>query len=176
MLDRLVDILASWVDLLRFVAIVNEYEAGVVLRFGVRHRPAAPGLHFFWPFGIESLHHHPIVVDTQELGEQSLTTKDGRSVSLTGVVTFRVVDVEAALLRVQGERQALVDSGVGVIGVQVLASTWVEVISEDFWNDVTIKVRRKARRYGIYVEQVTFRDLCASKTFRILHSAPPVVT
>lgn len=170
MLDRLVEVLKEWVSLLQFAQVVPEFEAGVVLRFGVRHRAAPPGLRFFWPLGVETLLRHPTITDTQELGEQSLTTADGVSVVITGVLTYHVKDVEQVLLKVQGERQALVDSAMGVIGMQVLAATWPELISEEFWAKVTRLVRARAEKYGIKVEKVQFKDLSQSKSLRLWNS------
>lgn len=175
MFDKLIEAIKDWISFFQFCSVVNEYEGGVVLRLGIRHRAAPPGLRFFWPFGIESLHRHPVVVDTQELGEQSLTTRDGVGVVVTGILTYFVKDVEQILLRVQGERQALVDSAMGVIGAQVLLVTWDELISEDFWVKVTKMVRPRAEKYGIKVQQVAFKDLTRSKSLRLWNtSAPPI--
>lgn len=173
MFDKLIDALKEWIGFFQFVAVIPEFEAGVVLRLGLRHRAAPPGLHFFWPLGVEVLLRHPVVTDTQELGEQSLTTKDGVGVVVTGILTYNVKDVEQILLRVQGERQALVDSAMGVIGSQVLSATWVELISEEFWRNVTKMVRPRAEKYGIRVQQVAFKDLSRGKSLRLWNTSAP---
>ena len=170
MLDKLIEFLKDGLEFFHFVTIIDQFERGIVLRFGRLHRHLEPGLHWFWPLKCEEVLRHPIVVDTQELGEQSLTTSDAHSITLTGVITFQVSDVEAVLLRVQGERQALIDSASGIIGTKVLESSWAEVISPDFWNEVTIAVRRRAKKYGIEVLEVQFKDLAKSRSLRIWNS------
>jgi len=167
MFDKLIEFLRNWIEFFSFVTIVDQFERGVVLRLGVLHRQAAPGLRFFWPLKIEKVMTHPVTVDTQELGEQTLTTTDNVEVTITGVITFVVTDVEQILLHVQGEREALIDSAMGTIGVRVLRSAWAEVITEEFWNEVTKDVRRRAKKYGVDVQQVQFKDLTKSHSLRI---------
>lgn len=167
MFDKLIEFIRNWVEFFAFCTIIDQFENGVVLRLGVKHRAAPPGLRFFWPMKIEKIMKHPVVVDTQELGEQTLTTTDDKEVTITGVITFIVTDVEQILLHVQGEREALIDSAMGVIGVRVLRSSWAEVITEDFWNEVTKEVRRRAKDYGVHVRQVQFKDLTKSHSLRI---------
>jgi regulator of protease activity HflC (stomatin/prohibitin superfamily) len=170
MFDKLIDLFKDWLGFFQFVAVVDQFERGVILERGVLRRHVEPGIVWFWPCAYQQLLRHPIVVDTQDLAAQSLTTADDISVTLTGLLTYRVTDVERVLLHVQGERQALVDSAMGIIGSAVLKSTWAEVITPDFWNKVTIEVRRRAKRYGIEIEQVAFRDLTKGRSLRIWNS------
>ncbi len=170
MFDKLIDLLKDWLGFFQFVSVIDQFERGVILRRGILHKEVGPGIEFFWPCAYDQLLRHFVVVDTQELAAQSLTTSDGVGVTLTGLLTYRVVDVAQVLLHVQGERQALIDSAMGIIGAAVLKASWAEVITPDFWNKVTIDVRRRAKRYGIEIEQVAFRDLTKGRSLRIWNS------
>jgi regulator of protease activity HflC (stomatin/prohibitin superfamily) len=174
MLDKLWELIASCVQFLQFACVVDVYERAVVLRLGKVHRLLEPGFHWFIPFGVERVMGHPIMLDTEVLREQSLTTKDNESITVTGIVSYEVDGAEGArklLLEVQGTKQALEDSACGVIGECVLKSTWAEVTDPSFANTVTIAVRRTAKKYGIVVQQVTFLDLTKSRTLRLWNSS-----
>lgn len=170
MFDRLIDLIKEWLGFFQFVSIVNQYERALILEKGTLLRQVEPGIVWYWPCGYHQLLRHPIVSDTQELSPQNLTTTDNISVTLTGLLLYRVIDVERVLLHVQGERQALIDSAMGIIGAAVLNAAWAEIITPAFWNQVTIDVRRRAKRYGIEIEQVQFRDLTKGRSLRIWNS------
>ncbi len=171
MLDRLIDLIKEWLEFLQFVTIIDSYERGVVLRWGRLHRVLEPGLHWYWPLNVEQVFTHPVVLDTMPLREQSLTTADGVSVVLTGVISYEVVDVAKLLLEVQGARNAIEDAACGVIGDKVVRSTWQEVSDAAFANAVAIEVRRNAKKYGIHVTQLLFQDLTKSRSLRVWNSS-----
>jgi regulator of protease activity HflC (stomatin/prohibitin superfamily) len=169
MIDKLIELLVTCWKFFQFCYVLNSYEQAVVLRWGKLNRIASPGWRWNWPCAIERVFRHPVVTDTQPLGEQTLTTKDGVTVTVTGVITFCVADVEAVTLRVQGEKEALIDSASGEIGFAVVGADWPELVTEQFWNGVTIKVRRRAKRYGLEIESVRFKNLVRSNALQIFN-------
>lgn len=167
MLDRLLDLLVSCWNFFKFVQVLDPFEQAVVTRCGRVHRIVGPGVHWNWPCALERVHRHPTCTDTQELGVQNLTTSDGVSVTVEGIATYNVENVEELLIKVQGEKQAIIDSAAAEIAFAIVAATFAEVIKEDFWNAVTIRIRRRAKRWGIAIESVRPRHLVRGRTLHL---------
>ncbi|MCI4340584.1 MAG: SPFH/Band 7/PHB domain protein [Thermoplasmata archaeon] len=179
MLDKLVDWLKDAIGWFKFAAVLHVYERGVLLRFGKLHsgsggrfRPKGevlePGFYFHWPLKIEEVLSHHVVTDPVVMPEQSLTTKDQVSITLTPVVTFDVEDVRLLLLGVSTLEGALADSVSGVVSNMVLEREWDKIVDEDFAHEVEKKVRARAKRYGLKVTEVQFRDVSRCRTIRLI--------
>lgn len=170
MLDRLLDFIASALDLFRFWVVIAQYENGVVLRLGKFRRVLEPGLHFIIPFGVDDVLTDNVVTSTFNMTPQSLTTKDGQSVVISAVMTWAIKDVRKTLLEVEGAEDVAIDSCYGIIGQMVASRTWDEVRAPDFAEEITKAVRRRAFRYGIEVQSIQISDLSRTRSLRLWHS------
>ena len=158
MIDRLLDLLLSALDLFRFWVVIEAFERAIVLRLGLHVRTLEPGLHFVWPLNIERVLHDNVVLRTTTIQPQSLTTADGETVVVSAVVTSRIEDIAKAILEVEGVDHALMDACFGAIGEAVAKSTWADLTSEKFAQDVTKTCRRQAKAYGVHIERVQLGD------------------
>jgi regulator of protease activity HflC (stomatin/prohibitin superfamily) len=148
-----------------------------VLRYGRYHRTLEPGFHWLVPFGVEKVLQDNLIVTTSNLGPQSLTTLDGVSVVVSGVVTWKVDGFEGLktlMLEVEAHEDVMFDTAYGIIAAKVAAANFAELSTEDFANTMSIAVRRKSKRYGIEVQQVQFSDIAKCRSIRIWgqHPAP----
>jgi len=167
-LERAIDLwLAVWRGLVPFV-VLDQYERGVVLRFGKYRRDIGPGWWWLLPLGIEKAISDSVAVSTTTLPPQSLTTKDGHSVVVSLVLTHRVHDIRVLLLEVEGKDQACLDCAAGVLALEISSHGWAEIVHADFLTAVHRSVRKRAFRYGIEVLAAAFSDLQRCKSFRIL--------
>lgn len=168
MLDKLLDALLSCLELLQFWTVITEYEQGVVLHFGrFNGRVLGPGIHWTWPFHIDIVHFDNVVTRTHILNPQALTTKDGRTVSVTAVVTSNIRDIKKALLEVEGVTHALNDSCCAAVGTHVAGLTFDELRAAPAADELLKACRRQAFRYGIEIERVQLADLALCKVLRI---------
>jgi len=166
MIDRLIDFLLGILDLFRFWVVVDAFERAIILRFGVHVRTLEPGFHWVWPFNIERALHDNVVTRTTIISPQSLTTSDGETVVVSAVVTSHIEDIEKAILEVEGVDHALTDACFGAVGEVVARSTWADLTSEKFGDEVTKVCRRQAKRYGVYVDRVQLGDKAKCVAFR----------
>jgi regulator of protease activity HflC (stomatin/prohibitin superfamily) len=82
------------------IKILNEYERGVIFRFG-RVRPVkGPGLIFIWPI-IDKIVKVSLRTITMDVPAQDIITKDNISVKVNAVVYFRVVEPIKAITEVE---------------------------------------------------------------------------
>src|ERR671938_494811 len=81
------------------VKIVQEYERGVIFRLGRLVGARGPGLFFLIPYA-ERMRKIDLRIVTLEVPAQEAITRDNVTVKVNAVVYFRVVDPEAAVVKV----------------------------------------------------------------------------
>ncbi len=81
------------------VKIVKEYERGVIFRLGRLVGARGPGLFIIIPF-IDKMVKVDLRVITMDVPSQEVITKDNVTVRVNAVVYFRVIDPEAAVVKV----------------------------------------------------------------------------
>jgi regulator of protease activity HflC (stomatin/prohibitin superfamily) len=170
MFDKLIDLVVTFIhDILPF-KIVDQWEAGVHLKTGRFHRVVSPGLNWKIPF-FDKIWVTPIITQTVNLTPQTLTTLDERSVVLTSIVRYHIVNVHSFLLTVMHANDVLVDTTQGIIRDIVETTNWEDLV--DLTNIVTPEVNNEVAKWGIVVEAVKFPDLGEIKTYRIIGDTNP---
>ena len=81
------------------VRIVQEYERGVIFRLGRLMGARGPGLFFIIPV-VERMVKVDLRIETVEVPSQECITRDNVTVKVNAVILFRVVDPEAAVVKV----------------------------------------------------------------------------
>jgi regulator of protease activity HflC (stomatin/prohibitin superfamily) len=170
MFDKLIDLVVTFIhDILPF-KIVDQWEAGVHLKIGRFYRVVSPGLNWKVPF-FDKIWVTPIITQTVNLTPQTLTTLDERSVVLTSIVRYHIVNVHSFLLTVMHANDVLVDTTQGIIRDIVETTNWDDLV--DLTNIVTPEVNNEVAKWGIVVEAVKFPDLGEIKTYRIIGDTNP---
>ncbi len=167
MLDRFVDVGLQFLGYFRLARVVEAYERGVVLRWGKFHREIGPGFHLLIPLGVDQVYTDNVVPSTLNLGPQSLTTKEGKFVVLSAIVTWSIECVTTVLLEVEGADGVLTDTAYGTISQAVAEATWDEVRSAKFALHVTKLVRKECKKWGIKIIRVRFSDKTACRSIRL---------
>jgi len=138
MFEKLIDVVLQFIDKVLPFAVVNQTDEGVRLRFGVFKSILKAGFHWKIPFA-DSIVTNSIVWTTMSLPAQSVTTKDGKSVVVKGIVKYRVSDIQVFVLDVWDAVDAISDMTQGVIFEIVKNKTWSECQSPDLKNVITKK-------------------------------------
>lgn len=151
--------------------VLDEYEGGVVLRWGRLDREIGPGFHWLFPPIMYRALTEVVVTQPHNLVAQSLTTRDDVPIVISAVITSRVSDVAKLLLEVEGREQAIADSTLGVVASCVARATYDEVREDSFRQTVLREVRRLARKYGVDVLNVQFSDLQRCRSLRLVQGS-----
>lgn len=169
MLDKLVDLIWSSIRLFQFFVVVEDYKAGVILRFGRFHRLAKPGFTWMIPFMVEEALLANVVMETMNVGPQSLTTKDGIAIVVASVVTFEIDDARTFLLTCEGGNQVIEDATYGTVAKFMMSKTWGELAAmEDIGNELSKRVRSRAKKFGVSISSVELSDLVRARSFRLM--------
>ena len=78
------------------VVTCSEQQVVVVERFGKFHRMLRPGLHFTWPWPLESMRAHELRERPYEVQRAPAITKDNVDLTIDAVVYLRVDDAYKA--------------------------------------------------------------------------------
>jgi regulator of protease activity HflC (stomatin/prohibitin superfamily) len=81
------------------IKVVKEWERGVILRLGRLVGAKGPGLFFIIPF-VDRMIKVDLRIVTMDVPRQDVITRDNVTVGVDAVVYFRVVDPEAAVVKV----------------------------------------------------------------------------
>lgn len=166
--DRLMDWLESLVEFFQFLFVIDQYDEGVVLRFGKYHRTVKPGLHWMIPFNIEEIAYDTVVRTTSYLDVQSVTSKDGKPVNINAVLVYKIGNIKRWLLEVDDAEDALHDMTYGIITELAETKTWEEIMKPAFMEEVTEMVQEEAITWGARVEAVKLSDRVTSRSLRLL--------
>jgi len=165
--DRLIDLFINFIEIFRCGTVIDEYERGVVLRFGRYHRILEPGFHFLWPFYIERVVQDSVVPRTWNLGPQGLTTLDGRLITVSAIITHSIKDIRKAMLEVERVDDAVRDLCYSNIARLIMQSTWADICSENFEDRLLRSCRRNAAKYGLDLTQVQLADCTPVRAYRL---------
>lgn len=149
---------------------MDQWQRAIILRFGKFHREIGPGIELLWPFYIERPIKVNVVPETMLVGPQSVTTRDDVSVVLSVVVTFSIEEVRKFLLEIEGAHQVIEDSTFGVVSAFILSKTWGELQAIDVANELSKKVRQRAKAYGVNIVSVQICDITRSRSLRLMQS------
>lgn len=168
MLDRLVDLVVSCIELFRFWQVVAPFEEGVQIRLGKFNRILASGLHFVLPFGIDHCIIQCVVPTTHSLGDESITTKDGKSIGFSAVVTYQIRDIKKALLEIEDVTHAVRDACSGEIGRVLRESTWEEILASEMLDKLTMACRKRGWKYGIEIMSTQLAGISLVRSIRLM--------
>ena len=168
MFDRLFYAIEFIVQWFSFATVVDAYEYGLVLRLGKFNRTLSPGLHFIYPFGVDQVFTENVVQETQSVSTQSLTTKDGKNIIISAVLSYRIKDIRKYMLEVEDAAGVLEDSTYGVVAAAVERADWDEIRLPEFTEEVYKAIRQKAFRWGVEVISLQFSDKSLSRTLRLV--------
>lgn len=170
MFDRLIELVIQFIELFRFFQVVKTYQGGVILRLGKFKRNAKVGFNWLLPFYIDEVIHCNVVTETMLVGPQSLTTRDGKQVVVSTVITFKVEDPKIFLLEIEGANRVIEDSTFGEVSDWVTSRTWGQLVEADVANELSKKMRRRAKVFGVEIQRVQIVDLTTSRSIRLLQS------
>lgn len=168
MFDRLFDFITLvWEWFIPFT-IVDCFERGVVLRWGKFHRIAYPGFNWHWCFGVEKITANTVVRQTSYLDVQSLTTQDGKSVSIAGIVIYSILKIEKFLLEIDDGETDLNNIVYGIISDAVEETNWEDIRGQDFNEMIFRRCETEAREHcGVTILDMRWSDKTVARSLRI---------
>jgi regulator of protease activity HflC (stomatin/prohibitin superfamily) len=142
------------------VRILREYERGVVFRLGKLLRAKGPGLVLLIPV-VDRMVRMDLRVVTIDVPKQEVMTRDNVPVTVDAVVYFRVVDPEAAVVKVENFLKATSLIAQTTLRSVLGQAELDELLSHREKINVTLQgiIDRQTEPWGIKVTAVEVKDM-----------------
>jgi regulator of protease activity HflC (stomatin/prohibitin superfamily) len=147
--------------------VIHPYQRGVLLRLGTFVKVLEPGFHWILPLGIDEAPGLNVMLKTHRIPGLATTTKDGRQVGFDAVVSYRITDVQKALLEVDDVQDAIIDTCAGIVGTTLADNTWEELLHGAAIEGLTKACRQRGWRYGVEILGVQLTGLALVRTIRL---------
>ena len=168
-MQSFIDLLWSFIEYLKFAAVIDQYEKGIVLRFGKYHRTLEPGFHWLLPFGAEEVFQENVVTTTEHLETQTLDSSDYIGVIVCPVVTWNIADIRSYFLTSEDPNGVMIDKISSLLAETISYTEYEKIADPEFWNEVSIKSRRNCKKFGIHIDKVSYSDLSKVRTIRLIN-------
>lgn len=171
MFDKLWEIVQWLFEFLIPFVILFPYERGLLIRLGHLKRELGPGFHWCLPFHLDTVLHETVVARTEHLAGLSTTTSDGKSVGLDAIITYRISNLEKALLEVHDLKDAIADTCAGQIGTTLSESNWHSICHGEVLENLTAVCRKRGWKYGVEILSVQLAGVALVRNFRVSSGA-----
>jgi len=142
------------------VRIVQQYENSIVFTLGRFSRTLMPGLNLIVPI-IEWTRTVDMRVLTRDIPKQQVITKDNVPVTINGVVYFRVLKVETAILVVQDYNYAIAQYAQAALRDVIGGMTFDELLAERqlIGEEIEKIVAKESAHWGLEVTTIKIQDV-----------------
>ncbi len=146
--------------LFKTLVVINQYERGVVLTLGRYSYTLQPGLKILVPI-IQNVIKVDIRINTSDIPQQEVITKDNVPVGINAVVYFQVVKPEDAVLKIQDYTYAITQYAQtalrDVIGGVELDTLLTE--RQKLADEIKMLVDKETTDWGVDVTAIKIQDI-----------------
>jgi len=149
------------------VRILREYERGVIFRLGKSLGAKGPGLILLIPF-VDRIVKVGLRVVTINVPQQEMMTRDNVPVTVDAVVYFRVVDAEAAIIKVEDYLKATSLIAQTTLRSVIGQAELDELLSQRERINQTLQeiIDRQTEPWGVKVTAVEVKDVVLPDTMK----------
>jgi len=169
--DKIFEIIQACFEALVPFVILYPFERGLLIRLGKFKRELGPGFHWVLPLHFDTVLHEHVTVRTEHLAGLSTTTSDGKSVGFDAIVTYRISDLEKALLQVTDLKDVIADTCAGQIGTTLSESNWEAIRHGEVVENLSAVCRKRGWKYGVEIVAVQLAGVALVRNFRISSGA-----
>jgi len=146
-------------------------EGAILMRCGKTVKVVDAGWLWHWPPTDEILT-AGVRDQVLDIRAQSITTKDGEIVAISGAVNFQIINLEKCLFNVHNFDESIVALSLGVIAHYVTQHDYKHCMASDvIATEIKKKLRDEATsKWGVKIVNVWITDFCKHKVIRVLGS------
>ncbi len=151
--------------ILSTIIILQEYERGVLFTLGRYSGTLGPGLNIIIPI-IQNVVKVDLRITTIDIPTQTTITKDNVSVKINGVVYFRVINPEKAVLKIDNYIYATANYAQTILRDVVSGITLDELLAkrEEIAQQIRSLVDAKTDEWGIDITDIKLQDISLPAT------------
>jgi regulator of protease activity HflC (stomatin/prohibitin superfamily) len=151
----------------QMVRILREYERGVIFRLGKLYGTKGPGLIFLIPV-VDRMVKMDLRVVTIDVSRQEMMTHDNVPVTVDAVVYFRVIDPEAAVIKVESYWKATALIAQTTLRSIIGQAQLDELLAERDKLNARLQeiIDRQTDPWGVKVTSVEIKDVALPETMK----------
>lgn len=151
----------------QMIRILREYERGVIFRLGKLLRAKGPGLILLIPI-VDRMVRVDLRVVTIDVAKQEMMTRDNVPVTVDAVVYFRVMDPEAAIIKVENFHKATSLIAQTALRSVIGQAELDELLSqrEQINHRLQEIIDRQTDPWGVKVTSVEVKDVALPETMK----------
>ncbi len=149
----------------RILIIVQSFETGIRIRFGKKIKKLEKGVYFRLPF-FDSIYIQESRLRIIALPLQTLTTKDGETITLNGSIGYAIADIEKLYDTLYHPERSIQNIAMAEITTQIYDKNLAEVKIQDLRTVIMGKL--KELDYGIEFKYFEITNFAVVKTFRLI--------
>jgi len=159
--------LGSWIPRL---LVVLKTERGIRYRNGSEVRILEPGRRIYWPL-VTKVHVVNVMRQVLNLSTQTLTTLDGKAVIASGVLVYRIVDVEKYLVDNNDADAGIDEVTCAAVRDVLIGLSLAEIQAARKGHALDQQLGKRARKFlspfGVRVEYCRLTDFAASNVLSV---------
>jgi regulator of protease activity HflC (stomatin/prohibitin superfamily) len=142
------------------IAVVRQYQRGVVFRLGRLRQLREPGLRFMIPF-VDRMWKVDLRTVTMPIPSQQIITEDNVSIGVAAVAYYRRVDAVKSIVEIENVEEAIGQIAQTTVRNVVGRSSLDQVLSDTETLNESIKLVLDVttQQWGVYVQLVELKDI-----------------
>jgi len=162
-------------SLIPTLVMIEPTEMAARITGGSHYRVLSPGWYIVWPL-IQKVIAMEVVTQVVDLPPQTIRTRDGQEIVVSGALRYHISDIEKALFAVQDIDKGLATLALGVILEFVQTCTLEECHNiEAVKQELRKHLAGAARGWGTKIEQVYLTDLGRVRSLRLFGDSRGVI-
>ena len=174
-MEWLSNLITTFTSLFPHLILIRKTHGAV--RFGPKGgiKVLYPGIHLYWPV-IHEIQVIAVERQTINLATQTVLTADDYAVAASGVVVYRIRDVEAAVARSFEVEETIADLALAAVAGTIAESDLDDLmdahVSGALTTTLTARVADALHCYGVGVERCLLSDFATCRVFRLIGETP----
>lgn len=155
-------------------AIIEPNEKGILVRGGKFKATLSEGFYFKLPV-YDKVYALDWTTQVINLPNQSVTTKDGHIIAISGAIEYSIEDAKKALLCIQDFDTSLQNLAMGTIAHYLNKKNYADCAEiSDLVAEVLRALRRKVEDWGLCVSKFWITDFAEHKVYRVMTHDTPI--
>jgi len=165
-MNGIISQIAFYLSKLRFWFTVNPWETAIRVRLGRNVIKYGPGVHFKIP-ALDRVFIASDRTHVTNLPNQTVTTTCGRVVTVSAVVTYRIVDIDKLYSTLFNVTDWIINESLSCIAKHLLSVRFDQIVWNNISDDI-MKLMPSTDKYGVIVEKIQMTDAAVTKAFRFI--------
>lgn len=173
-LEKFIQLLIDQIKHLIPIAVVYEYQGGVMYKFGRFLKKLEPGWHFKCPY----IHTYAVInnVDTTLLiSAQTVICEDKVELTVRGSVGYHIVNVSDYFNKVEDQKSAINDRTEKIIRECASVTNSEDFLDMDFANVLHEILQKEVDKYGIEIDYIVLVEVSKARSIKLFNETSNLI-